>query len=320
MSKAHDERRESDSTAARNYCRDIGIWRSSDDDTTRHEYKGIAEEQGLFTSHEKAGLIPHTNEKTQKKDFQVVKDFRKYCRTHGYGENLRTVSPQAAQAFFDYKVLECGVSRSRISDITSIISKCGQFAERAGFANGHGLTDTAQAYKQDVIKEIPRLPLVSRAFENPAAVIQRLTPAHQLAAEIQLRTGFRAENACAFKINADSSISFVSKGGQPHEHFSIPADLLERSKEFADASGNVLISTYQSYAWDVRKAAQALGERINLGPGKTKLLNTHAFRHCFGRSMYNDLVSRGVSVTSAKAQVSEALFHKRLEIVNIYIR
>lgn len=312
MSKNH----ESDSRHVYLFCQEFGLIRQPEDTNTRHDYKGIAEEQGLTTSTERSSITPWTNSKTIKKNVGILKEFRAFSRVNGYGKDLRTLPAAAVSAFVNHKIIDDGVGRQRVSDILSCINKSGAFCDNANYIS------SVKEIRADVMPNLQANPALSRAFDDPAKVISSIKsePA-KLAAEIQLRTGLRADNALNFRINPDGqTINFVSKGGIPHEHFSLPADLLSRAKAYADAQGNVSIMPYRSYARAVEQSAKANGERVEVAGGKFKTLSSHAFRHCYAKNLYNELTHKGFSVADAKAKVSEALFHKRLEIVELYIR
>lgn len=73
---------------------------------------------------------------------------------------------------------------------------------------------------------------------------------------------------------------------------------------------------YRTYEYQIKEAAAANGERLDNG----KVKNSHSFRHSFGHDMYNGLIKSGVSKAEAKAEVSEALFHHRADITDLYIK
>ena len=316
MSKAHNQNRESDSHHVYKFMQDTGMIREDGDEKTRHEYKLLAEEKGLTTSAERSSVTPLTHSETIKSYAGTLKEFRHFARVEGFGNNLRTLPAEAVKAFCNHKVIDDGCGRQRVQDILSVINKAGYFG------NNENLNQGVTEYRRDVVPKIPRNIEVSRAFQNPQAVISCLrSPGASLAAEIQLRTGLRAGNALKFHINEDGkTVSFVSKGGMPHEAFSMPQDLIDRARAFSDSSGNVSIMPYRSYEYQIKAAASYLGERVKVGDDKYKTLNSHAFRHSFGKSLYEDCRSRGMSHNEARGVVSEALFHSRLEIADVYIR
>jgi len=301
-------KKESDAHHVWEFMHDTGMIRDSGDKTTRHEYKEIAAEQGLTNSAGRSSITPLTNQKTIEKYKGILKEFRGFSRREGFGDNLRTLPREAVSAYLNQK-LEDGVGRQRLQDICSCINKAGAFGHNSEFA------PAVTAFREAGMPE--KVSVGSRAFDNPQAIISALKPPAALAAEIQFRTGLRSENALSFKINASGdTVSFVSKGGQRHEAFPMPVDLIDRARLYSDNQGNVSIMPYRTYEYQVKEAANAHGER--LADGKVK--NSHSFRHCFARDMYNGLIKSGVPKASAKAEVSEALFHHRAEITDLYIR
>ena len=302
-------KKESDAHHVWEFMHDTGMIRDSEDKTTRHEYKQIAEEKGLTTSAGRSTITPLTNQKTIDKYKGILKEFRGFSRREGFGDNLRTLPKEAVSAFLNHK-LEDGVGRQRLQDICSCINKAGAFGHNSEFA------PAVSAFRQEGMPE--KVSTGSRAFENPQAVISTIKGDEaKLAAEIQFRTGLRSENALSFKINASGdTVSFVSKGGMRHEAFPMSQDLIDRARMYSDNQGNVSIMPYRTYEYQIKEAAAANGERLDNG----KVKNSHSFRHSFGRDMYNGLIKSGVSKAEAKAEVSEALFHHRADITDLYIK
>lgn len=308
--------RQSNSNYVYEFMQSTGMIRASDDTKTRHDYKTLAEEQGLNSSTERSSITPLTRSSTIKDYRDTLKDFRGWCKANGFGGDFRTMAGASVTAYLNHKVVDDGIGRQRINNICSVINKAGYFG------GNDNLNSAVADFRRDALPDVPKNPAVSRAFDSPEAVIKALggSPA-SLAAEIQLRTGLRAENALSFKINADGqTVSFISKGGMPHPSFDMPKDLIDRARAFADTKGNVSIMPYRTYCYQVNTAAKSLGECITDRNGKAKVLNSHAFRHCFARNYYAELKTKGFSDIDAKAKVSESLFHNRLEIVEVYLR
>ncbi len=96
--------------------------------------------------------------------------------------------------------------------------------------------------------------------------------------------------------------------------YKMPHDLYTRMVAFNDGKlGYCEIIKYRTYLDKLEGACNRLG--INYHDHAS-----HGFRHNYARNYYKELVSKGVSETRAKAQVSEALFHQRLDVVEVYLK
>ncbi|MBR5163626.1 MAG: hypothetical protein IKW79_06355 [Schwartzia sp.] len=181
-------------------------------------------------------------------------------------------------------------------------------------------TSVQAEYKRDVLPNIENAGKEVHAFRNPEKVIDCIkgtamtVAGARLAAEIQLRCGFREENALRSHLNSDGTISFYSKGHMQHDHFKIPADLYQRLKAYDKGGGRVVVMSDRTYRDAISRAAARAGEDLRHASAP------HSFRHAFAKSMYSDLIHKGASIIETKAKVSEALFHKRLDIVELYLK
>ena len=206
--------------------------------------------------------------------------------------------------------------------IDDFIKAYGEASIHAGLADALKVdfTSVQVEYKRDVLPNIENVGREIHAFRNPIKVIDCIkgtamtVAGARLAAEIQLRCGLREENALRCHLNKDNTISFYSKGRMLHDHYKIPADLYQRLKAYDKGGGRVVVMSDRTYRNAISKAAARAGEDLSHASAP------HSFRHAFAKSMYNTLINKGASVIEAKAQVSEALFHKRLDVVEIYLK
>lgn len=160
-----------------------------------------------------------------------------------------------------------------------------------------------------------------RAFHVPQAVIAGLRDErNELAAEIQLRTGLRAGDVCKMTLNPDGQSFFInSKCGNRFPSYQLPADLTDRVKALATQYGRVLadgsirinvVSSYKTYLRDLAQACKACGETYS---------GSHSLRYNYARALFLELRAQGMDIDHAKAKVSEALFHHRLDITERYL-
>ena len=160
-----------------------------------------------------------------------------------------------------------------------------------------------------------------RAFHDPQAVIAGLRDErNELAAEIQLRTGLRAGDVVQMSLNPDGKSFYInSKCGNRFPAYRLPADLTDRVKALAEQYGRVLadgsvrinvVSSYKSYLRDLSQSCKACGETYS---------GSHSLRYNYARALFLELRAQGMDIDHAKAKVSEALFHHRLDITERYL-
>ena len=158
----------------------------------------------------------------------------------------------------------------------------------------------------------PHMDTETRAFRDPWRVIAAMPdPRAQLAAAIQLETGLRAMNVTRLQLNQDGSLFVRSKAGYTCPHFAIPTNISHELRALADSQGRVNLIGYKPYIAAIQAACKVAGEHYT---------GSHAFRHCYAQARYAELRQGGMSEDRAKLQVSEELFHHRLDIVDKYLR
>ncbi len=283
----------------------------------KHQHYLDAAKQGLTSSHDRAAIVPIKNEKTLKKLRGIYKDYMQFARTNGYGRSLRGYSSQVVEEYLASKS-SSGIHHQRVADLCSALDKLDDMINAANRNTGKDCAivnyePTVKAFREIVLPDIARSPRETRAFHNPEAVISHLPTRAAVAASLQLHSGLRVDNVLNFRLNDDGTIGFTAKGGKTYNHFRI--DPTDYQKICALVQGNtdkeIHLLPYSTYLHQLKNACEACGERYS---------GSHAFRHSYAQRLYNDLRRNGLSAISAKARVSEALFHKRLEIVNLYLR
>ncbi len=282
----------------------------------KHHHYMDAAKQGLTTSHARSSVTPIKNVKTLNKYRGIYKDFMKFARSHGFGRSLRSYPPQAIKEYLDCKATS-GIHHQRVADICSALDKLDDMINAANRNTGLALAPvsyeaTVKAFRENVLPDIDRSPRTTRAFRDPEAVIAHLPPRAAAVASIQLHSGLRADNALNFKLHSDGTIEFIAKGGKTHEHFRLdPSDYQKICALVSNKMGETHLLPYSTYIHQLKQACLKAGETYS---------GSHALRHGFSQRLYADLRNKGLSDVAAKAKVSEALFHKRLEVVNLYLR
>lgn len=297
---------------------------------TRHEVK--KENEGL-TSHEIAQKAPlqKPNEyiDVYKEMYKDIRDNTSAGRDEKGVFQPSLVSGQDAVGFLERKIETAiqsmeegkrGLSQGRFQNIVSAIEKIPAFMSGRsdrfeGISEGwKGLHEALDELRNSsTVKELASPPQVTRAYNNPEAVVDAIKneKAH-FVAEMQQRLGLRVDNARSFTLNPNGTISFFSKGHMPHRNYAIPRDLYNKALAFNSGNlGKMVIMPYRTYLNHLESACKKVGETYS---------GSHSFRHSFARSMYHRLLAEGKSVIEAKAAVSEALFHRRIDIVDCYLR
>ena len=283
----------------------------------KHHHYLEAAKQGLTTSHDRAAVVPIKTTKTLCKMRGILKDYMQYAKNHGYGKSLRSLPPQAVRDYLDYKSTS-GIHHQRVADICSAMDKLDDMINAANRNTGKDCAivnyePTVKAFRENILPDVARSPRETRAFNNPEAVISHLPDRAAVAASIQLTHGLRVDNATNFTLNNDGTIGFIAKGGKSYDHFRIEPSLYQKiCALFSDSVGKTIqLLPYSTYLHQLKNACTACGERFS---------GTHSLRHSHAQRLYNELRGKGLSDTAAKARVSEDLFHRRLEIVNTYLR
>ncbi len=297
---------------------------------TKHQIK--QENEGL-TSHEiaqKAPLQkPHEYIDMYKEMYRDIRDNTTAGRDERGVFQPSLVSGSDAVGFLERKIETAiqdmeegkrGLSQGRFQNIVSAIEKIPAFMS--------GRTDRFQEISESwrglhtvldelrnssTVKELASPPAVTRAYNNPEAVVSALTNERaKFVAEMQNRLGLRVDNARTFTINPNGTISFFSKGHMPHKNYAIPRDLYHKALALNNGKfGRAEIMPYRTYLNHLESACKKVGESYS---------GSHSFRHSFAKSLYNRLLVEGKSAIEAKAAVSEALFHRRIDIVDCYLR
>lgn len=280
---------------------------------TRGQETRVAIEHGAAGRHEIAAVTGIHSSLTLSRYKSVWRDYINYCRGEGgYGKDPRTYPPESVTDYMMNRI-DAGCSENSLQSIGSALGKWAAACDRAyggdRFTTWAKPIAAARALGRAVC---PRLDTETRAFRDPWRVISSIgDPRARLAATIQLTTGLRSMNVCKLQLNPDGSLFVRSKAGYTCPHFKIPASISRELRALADPSGRVNLIGYKAYISQIQVACAAVGERYS---------GSHAFRHNYARSRFNELRQSGMSVDRAKLQVSEELFHHRTDIVDKYLR
>lgn len=277
-------------------------------ESSRTEETRQAIENGCVGRHEIAGQTNIHSTLTLDKYKSIWRDFASYCKSNGF--RMRDATAENVKDYMQNRI-DSGCSRNTLDGIGSALNKLDDGLNRA-YGGSRDFSNAIREEKAVGNDVCPRLDTESRAFHDPATVISNIESQNcRLAAEIQLETGLRAMNVCDLHLNPNNTLFVQSKAGYVCTNFKIPRDLYNQLAQRADADGNVHLTDYKSYIKEIRTACEAAGEHYT---------GSHAFRHNFAQNMYSELRNGGMSDYKAKIEVSEALFHHRLDVVEKYLR
>ena len=282
-------------------------------DTTRGAETRAAIERGAVGRHQIAAATGIHSSLTLDRYKSTWRDYINYCRGEGgYGKDPRNYGPETVQDYMAHRI-EDGCSANTLQSIGSAL---GKWAAACDHAYGG---DRFQAWSKPIAEAralgravCPHMDTETRAFRDPWCVIAAMSdPRARLAATIQLTTGLRSMNVTRLQLNQDGSLYVKSKAGYTCPHFAISPKISAELRALADPQGKVNLIAYKPYIAALQAACAATGEHYT---------GSHAFRHCYAQARYAELRGQGLSVDRAKLQVSEELFHHRLDVVDKYLR
>lgn len=286
-----------------NIC-DIG-----DSGMTRSQESQAARANGAVTKHDIASQTRIHNTLTFQRYKSVWKDFCNYQISHGHGTHpIRWTSVQVK----DYLDSRQGSSLNGFNVVCNALNRMDDMINRTYHASKDWSSVIAQARQEARDGKCVRMDVNPRAFLNPERVISNIQdPRAQLAAELQLRTGLRANNVCHLQPNNDGTLYVKSKAGFTVPHFWVPSDLYARIMQFTGSNSRFTLISYNQYLNELKTACRACGEQYT---------GSHALRHNYAIARYDELRASGKSETEAKTIVSLELFHHRLDIIDTYLR
>lgn len=281
-------------------------------ETTRGAETKLAIEHGAAGRHEIAAETGIHSSLTLARYKSVWRNYLSYCRDAGFGKDPRRYGPETVSDYLQHRI-DGGCSANTLQSIGSALGKWAAACDRAYGGDRFSTWAKPIAEARALGRQVcPRLDQETRAFHDPWKVIGAMTdPRARLAATIQLTTGLRAMNVTRLQLNQDGSLFVRSKAGFTVPHFAIPPQISAVLREMADPSGKVNLIAYKPYIAAIQAACAATGEHYT---------GSHAFRHNYAQARYAELRQGGMSVDRAKMQVSEELFHHRLDIIDTYLR
>lgn len=160
--------------------------------------------------------------------------------------------------------------------------------------------------------ECERKDIDTRAYRQPAEIINALPEQYQLAGSMQLDHGFRISDACFFKKIDDTHVICNSKNGQSMIKELTPNQQQLFEKYSTDGTYSV---NREKYDYQLEKACIATNQQWN---------GSHGLRHNFAQNRMSELTNENgeyrMSYGDAMLQTSKDMGHHRLEITEKYLR
>ena len=286
-----------------------GICDIGDTGVTRSQESQMARANGAATKHDIACQTHIHNSLTFQRYKSIWKDFCNYQISHGHSTHpSRWTSAQVK----DYLASRQGCSMNGYNTICNSMNRLDDMISKAYHVSKDWSSVIAQARQEARDGGCVRMDVNPRALHNPMAVINAIQdPRAALAAELQLRTGLRANNVCHLQPNTDGTLYVRSKAGFTVSHFRIPQDLYNRILQFSGGNSRFQLVNYQEYLKDLKNACITCNEQYT---------GSHALRHNFARNEYQMYRSQGMSDYEAKSRVAEELFHHRTDVVERYLQ
>ncbi len=249
--------------------------------------------------------------KTAREYYGIWKNLAVYVKKEFGINRLDEIRPQHIEKFIEDKA---DLSPKQLKNISAAIGKLETvLKEKFGLSVDYGNKEliTGRWLANKLASEMDYRSNRG-AYERPHDIIERLsTEAHRLAAELQLKGGFRVHEVNGLKaenLKSGSSVQVRGKGGYVRT-VSIPKDLYERVEDYISRHGSLSFA-YSSYLNDIREAALW---------SEQKYQGSHGFRYNYVQNRYEELTNSGYGHHEALKIISEETGHHRLEIVLHYL-
>lgn len=174
----------------------------------------------------------------------------------------------------------------------------------------HGAISEVRDFARE---NLPASDFSTRAYDNPAAIIEHLPQGNmQIAAELQYTCGLRVSDACVVKPEQWDGTHLTvenSKNGQTITVTPSP-ELAAKITAALDKDGLISVNRNQ-YDYRLERACDATGQEFH---------GTHGLRHNFAQERMQEYTSQGMSFNEALQHVSEDMGHHRPDITKHYLR
>ena len=243
-----------------------------------------------------------------------------------YGvKNMERIEGQHVTSFLEAKV-EHGISRATFDQYAAAAAKLETALNR--FAEQNNTGNSYQFDLHDVrafgSKELGGRNHESRAYSEPAKLVENLSGQHRLVAQLQVESGGRIKevsyiNEVQLKgLQADQitgvlrgRIEIDGKGGKVRELSVDPATYAELKVAVAAGGGVLKFDDYKAYLDDLKNAAEKTGQGYS---------GSHGLRWDFAQGRMSELQASGLTYEEALRQVSQEMGHERSDITEHYLK
>lgn len=275
---------------------------------TKREVMDLNRENGAKTSHDVHKNAP-INYDTYHSYKSASIPLMIYAKQEYNIRDAHDITPDVVRDYLSFSV-DCEIKYDTFSKNCSGIDK---FCECINAQNGSNqdFHSVIESMKVIAKEELPTSDYVTRAYDNPTAIIEQLSPAAQIAAELQYTCGLRISDACYIKPSmwVDGQLTVHSKNGQ-YITVTPSAGLAERISAVIKEQGQFAINK-NAYSYELKKACASIGEEFH---------GSHGLRHNFAQDCMREFTSRGMSFNESLKATSEAMGHHRQDITKVYLR
>lgn len=293
---------------------------------SKHEFKAsireeFEEEGKTCTWRELGDQMPIFSFKTAETYKEVWHQAGNFLKAEGSLKNIEKIDDSQIKSFIKHKIDDCGVSHSTakvyIASMEKLEMALNMYAEKTESGNNYEFKlDDMRSYANENCERFDG----SRAFENPAKVVDSLDGQSQLIASVQYESGCRVNEVISLKeenLIGNNTIRLTNtKGGLPRDVTVSPETYQKVSERISDNNGKFCEVSEkkgigESYRADLKEVCSNLGENYS---------GSHSFRWNFAQESFNEKLDEGKSVLSAKKEVSEEMGHHRADITDHYLK
>lgn len=234
-----------------------------------------------------------------------------YVRQEFNVKDLYEIQPSHIASYLQYAI-DSEVKYATFDKNCSAISKLCDCIATHNSSKDTDFYKTIESYREFAKVELPQSDYMTRAYDNPQAIIEALpSEKMQVVAELQYTCGLRISDACYIsKENwTGSDLTCHSKNGQ-YITVHPGAELAARISAIVESEGKLSVSR-SSYDYQLERACSAVGENFS---------GSHGFRHNFAQERMEYYTSNGMSYNKALQCVSEEMGHHRSDITKVYLR
>lgn len=230
-------------------------------------------------------------------------------------KNIEKIDGNMISKFLEHKVDE-GVSLNTFRQYASAMDKMGVALEM--YNNKEYSFDLKEV--RALGNEKLEMPEGTRAYDNPAAIIDALSGRSELIASMQHEGGFRISEVLTLKIDnlkGDGVVGIDNTKGGLYREIQLSPETYEKLKDYLEAnegrfcgSGEIK-EVADAYRADVKGAATATGQAYT---------GSHGLRWNYAQETYAHYIKEGYTPEQALKATSKDMGHQRTDITLHYLK